>query len=59
MKKALSLDIGGTNLRCALINENYEIEDYRGIDYMVFTRYPNENGEIDNYQSYSIKNTWY
>ena len=26
MKKALSLDIGGTNLRCALINENYEIE---------------------------------
>ena len=40
-------------------NENYEIEDYRGIDYMVFTRYPNEDGEIDNYQSYSIKNTWY
>lgn len=27
MKKALSLDIGGTNLRCALINENYEIEN--------------------------------
>ena len=26
MKKALCLDIGGTNLRCALINENYEIE---------------------------------
>jgi glucokinase len=26
MKKAISLDIGGTNLRCALINENYEIE---------------------------------
>jgi glucokinase len=26
MRKAISLDIGGTNLRCALINENYEIE---------------------------------
>lgn len=26
MRKALCLDIGGTNLRCALINENYEIE---------------------------------
>ena len=26
MRKALCLDIGGTNLRCPLINENYEIE---------------------------------
>ena len=26
MKKSICLDIGGTNLRCALINENYEIE---------------------------------
>lgn len=26
MKKVLSFDIGGTNLRCALINENFEIE---------------------------------
>lgn len=26
MKKAIALDIGGTNLRCALINEKYEIE---------------------------------
>lgn len=26
MKKVISLDIGGTNLRCALINENFEIE---------------------------------
>lgn len=26
MKKVIALDIGGTNTRCALINENYEIE---------------------------------
>lgn len=26
MKKVISLDIGGTNLRCALINEKFEIE---------------------------------
>lgn len=26
MKNAICLDIGGTNLRCALINENYEVE---------------------------------
>ena len=27
MKKVIALDIGGTNTRCALINENYEIEN--------------------------------
>ncbi len=26
MKKVIALDIGGTNTRCALINENYEVE---------------------------------
>ena len=26
MKNAICLDIGGTNLRCALVNENYEVE---------------------------------
>ena len=54
-------DQGNTYTMLLNINENeeYEIENYRGIDYMVFTRYPNKKGEINNYQSYSIKNTWY
>lgn len=40
-------------------DEKYEIEDYRGIDYLVITRWPAKDGQIDNYQSYAIKNTWY
>ena len=29
MKYAIGIDIGGTNTRVALINENYEIKDSR------------------------------
>lgn len=38
--------------------ETYKIENYKGIDYIVVTRRPDIEGNLNTVQGYSIKNMW-
>lgn len=40
-------------------NGGYDIETYKGVQYIVIKRYPDDYGVINPYQTYSLKNTWY